>query len=84
MLANYAKTNAGAYTVVSSSCHHNLQRGNFKIFFVVVSFCFVLSGLGFFCLFVCLFFWRGLHGIVLNCMPHVQRNFLSSLDQSSF
>ena len=25
MLANYAKTNAGTYTVVCSSCHHNLH-----------------------------------------------------------
>ena len=37
VLANYAKTNAGTYTVVCSSCHHiNLQCGNFRLFFVVV------------------------------------------------
>ena len=67
----YART----FTVVCSSCHHNLQCGNFKGFVVVVSWLLVL--------FVCLF-CRGLHGIVLKCVPHVQGNFLSSLDQSSF
>ena len=34
----YART----YTVVCSSCHHNLQCGNFKLFFVVVLLLFVL------------------------------------------
>ena len=43
MLAKYAQKPdwyARSYTVVCSSCHHNLQCGNFKLFFAVV--CFVL------------------------------------------
>ena len=40
---------ARIYTVVSSSCHHNLQCGNFNLFFVVVL---LFACFAFFCLFV--------------------------------
>ena len=46
----YART----YTVVCSSCNHNLHCGNFKLFFVVVTVVLFLS----LCLFVCSFLWR--------------------------
>ena len=63
---------AGTYTVVCSSCHHNLQCGNFKLFFVVVLFLFVLFC---FCFRFCVFLCRGLHGIVLKCVLHVAAQF---------
>ena len=65
---------ARSYTVACSSCHYNLQCGNFKLFFVVVLLLFVL--------FLFFVFWQRTAGDCSKVRAARAAQLLSSLDQS--